>query len=287
MDRIGFIGLGVMGFPMAGHLSTAGYEVSGYNRTVTKSELWLSQYGGRLCHTPKDCAEGADYVFVCVGDDDDVRSVVGGDTGVLAGISPGSDLIDHTTTSAVLAREISAICTDSEVYFLDAPVSGGQVGAENGTLTVMCGGTPAVFKRSESVIGHYSRACVLMGDVGAGQLTKMVNQICVASIVQGLAEGINFGQKVGLDMEKVLSVLSKGAGQSWQMENRLETMCKDEFDFGFAVDLMRKDLKIVMAEADTKKLPIPGTRRIEDYYEKLHELGRGKLDTSSLIKLLR
>ena len=287
MDRIGFIGLGVMGAPMAGHLSTAGYEVSVYNRTVTKSEYWISRYNGRLCRSPKECAVGADYVFLCIGDDDDVRSVVTGETGVLAGMSPGGVLIDHTTTSATLAREVGAACTSSGMHFLDAPVSGGQAGAENGALTVMCGGAPEIFKRSKIIIEHYSRACILMGDVGAGQLTKMVNQICVANIVQGLAEGINFGQKVGLDMEKVLDVLSQGAGQSWQMENRLETMCRDEFDFGFAVDLMRKDLNIVMAEADTKELPIPSTRRIESYYEKLHELGHGKLDTSSLIKLLR
>ena len=284
--KVAFIGLGVMGFPMAGHLAKAGYQVQVYNRTASKAEAWVSQHQGSSGTTPKAAAEGADIVFVCVGNDDDLRSVVYGDQGVLAGMAPNTLLVDHTTASANVAREIAARADKLQIGFLDAPVSGGQMGAENGTLTVMVGGDSAHFDRSQPVIGSYARAVTLLGPVGSGQLTKMVNQICIAGIVQGLAEGLNFAQKAGLDGAKVVEVISKGAAQSWQMENRGSTMLKDEFDFGFAVNWMRKDLGICLDEGRHNGARLPLVALVDQFYAEVQELGGGRWDTSSLIRLL-
>ncbi len=284
--RVAFIGLGVMGHPMAGHLATAGYQVSVYNRTTAKAEQWVKQYQGRLGLTPREAAQGADLVFVCVGNDDDLRSVIYGDQGALAAMAPGSLLVDHTTASAEVAREIGALAEKSQVGFLDAPVSGGQVGAENGALTVMMGGDTADFERAQPVILSYARAATLLGPVGSGQLTKMVNQICIAGIVQGLSEGLNFAQKAGLDGAKVVDVISKGAAQSWQMENRGLTMLKDQFDFGFAVNWMRKDLAICLDECRHNGARLPMTALVDQFYAEIQALDGGRWDTSSLIRLL-
>jgi len=282
-QQVAFIGLGVMGYPMAGHLSKAGFQTKVYNRTTAKAKQWCGDYEGTLAETPAKAVEGADFVFICVGNDDDLRSVVYGEDGVLAGIKPGAILVDHTTASANVAREISE---KAAVDFLDAPVSGGQAGAENGVLTVMVGGDQAAFDLVKPVIMSYARAAELLGKVGAGQLTKMVNQICIAGLVQGLSEGLNFAQKSGLDVAKVVDVISKGAAGSWQMENRGKTMLNDEFEFGFAVDWMRKDLAICIEESEKNGAKIDVTRIVNDYYGEVQEMGGGRWDTSSLLRRL-
>jgi 3-hydroxyisobutyrate dehydrogenase-like beta-hydroxyacid dehydrogenase len=282
-QQVAFIGLGVMGYPMAGHLATAGYQTRVYIRTVAKADKWCLDFPGDFASTPREAAEGADFVFMCVGNDDDLRSVVYGDDGVLAGCKEGSILVDHTTASANVAREIA---DKSHVPFLDAPVSGGQAGAENGVLTVMIGGDQASFEAVRPVIMSYARAAELLGSVGAGQLTKMVNQICIAGLVQGLSEGLNFAQRAGLDGHKVVDVISKGAAGSWQMENRGTTMLNDEFEFGFAVDWMRKDLAICLEEAGHNGAELPVTRIVNDFYGEVQEMGGGRWDTSSLIRRL-
>jgi len=282
-QKVAFIGLGVMGYPMAGHLAKAGYETRVYNRTAAKAEQWCKEFGGSHGLTPREAAEGADFVFMCVGNDDDLRSVVYGDDGALAGCKVDAILVDHTTASADVAREIAE---RSDVAFLDAPVSGGQAGAENGLLTVMMGGSEAAYECARPVIMSYARAAELLGSVGAGQLTKMVNQICIAGLVQGLSEGLNFAQHAGLDGHKVVDVISKGAAGSWQMENRGNTMLKDEFEFGFAVDWMRKDLGICLEESGRNGAELPVTRIVNDYYGEVQEMGGGRWDTSSLIRRL-
>lgn len=287
MAKLAFVGLGVMGFPMAGHLARAGHELSVYNRSPNKAEAWVKQYGGRAMATPAAAASDADMVMICVGNDDDVRSVTNGSDGILSSLRPGSLLIDHTTASAKLARELYALAKNRAIDFLDAPVSGGQAGAENGKLTIMVGGDETAFTKAQPVLASYARAVTLMGISGSGQLTKMVNQICIAGLVQGLAEGINFGLKAGLDMERVLDVISKGAAQSWQMENRGKTMIADQFNFGFAVDWMRKDLQICMAEAQHNGAALPVTALLDQFYARVQALRGNRWDTSSLIKLLR
>jgi 3-hydroxyisobutyrate dehydrogenase-like beta-hydroxyacid dehydrogenase len=282
-QKVAFIGLGVMGYPMAGHLAKAGYETRVYNRTTAKAEQWCQEFGGSHGLTPRDAAEGADFVFICVGNDDDLRSVVYGDDGVLAGCGANTILVDHTTASADVAREIAE---RADVAFLDAPVSGGQAGAENGVLTVMMGGSQQAFEQARPVIMSYARAAELLGGVGAGQLTKMVNQICIAGLVQGLAEGLNFAQRAGLDGHKVVEVISKGAAGSWQMENRGDTMLDDKFEFGFAVDWMRKDLGICLHEAERNGAELPITSIVNDYYGEVQAMGGGRWDTSSLIRRL-
>ena len=286
MSKVAFIGLGVMGYPMAGHLTKAGHEVTVYNRTAAKAEQWVAEYGGQLAKTPRAAAEGADIAMTMVGNDDDVRSVVLGEEGAFAGLTRGKILVDHTTASADLARELFAQGQEAGIACIDAPVSGGQAGAENGVLTVMCGGEAAAFDAAKPVIDSYARACTLMGSAGAGQLTKMVNQICIAGLVQGLAEAMNFGLKAGLDMERVIDVISKGAAQSWQMENRASTMCQGEFDFGFAVDWMRKDLGICLAEADNNKARLPVAALVDQFYAQVQARGGNRWDTSSLMHLL-
>ena len=281
--KVAFIGLGVMGYPMAGHLANAGYQTSVYNRTSSKAQKWCEEYSGSFATTPREASADADYVFVCVGNDDDLRSVVYGDDGILAGIKADAILVDHTTASANVAREISE---KAQVPFLDAPVSGGQAGAENGVLTVMIGGEQAAFDRAKPVIMSYARAVELLGSAGAGQLTKMVNQICIAGLVQGLSEGLDFAQRSGLDGARVVDVISKGAAGSWQMENRGYTMLKDEFEFGFAVDWMRKDLGFCIEESEKNGAALPITRIVNDYYAEIQAMGGGRWDTSSLIRRL-
>ncbi len=281
--NVAFIGLGVMGYPMAGHLAKAGYQTCVYNRTTTKAEQWCREYSGSFATTPREASKDANLVFVCVGNDDDLRSVIFGDDGVLAGIREDAILVDHTTASADVAREIAE---KAPVAFLDAPVSGGQAGAENGVLTVMMGGDQAAFETARPVIMSYARAAELLGPAGSGQLTKMVNQICIAGLVQGLSEGLNFAQKAGLDGARVVDVISKGAAGSWQMENRGQTMLKDEFDFGFAVDWMRKDLGICLEESKKNGAKLPITTIVNDYYGEVQEMGGGRWDTSSLIRRL-
>ncbi len=282
-QQVAFIGLGVMGYPMAGHLAKAGYQTRVYNRTSAKAEQWCRQNQGDFAHTPREAAEGADFIFICVGNDDDLRSVVFGEDGVLAGCNGRAILVDHTTASANVAREIA---DKSHVPFLDAPVSGGQAGAENGVLTVMVGGDQVSFDAVRAVIMSYARAAELLGSVGAGQLTKMVNQICIAGLVQGLSEGLDFAQRAGLDGHKVVEVISKGAAGSWQMENRGGTMLNDEFEFGFAVDWMRKDLSICLEEARNNGAELPVTRIVNDYYGEVQAMGGNRWDTSSLIRRL-
>ncbi|MCO6178628.1 NAD(P)-dependent oxidoreductase [Ciceribacter sp. RN22] len=287
MAKIAFIGLGVMGYPMAGHLKAkGGHDVTVYNRTATKAESWVKQHGGRSAATPADAARDADFVFTCVGNDDDLRSVTIGPDGVLAGMKAGAVLIDNTTASAEVARELYEAAKARGCDFIDAPVSGGQAGAENGVLTVMCGGDEAVFERARPVIDAYARMVGLMGPAGAGQLTKMVNQICIAGLVQGLAEGIHFGKKAGLDIEKVIEVISKGAAGSWQMENRYKTMNQGKYDFGFAVDWMRKDLDIVLSEARRNGAALPVTALVDQFYGEVQKLGGKRWDTSSLLARL-
>ena len=285
-QKIAFLGLGVMGFPMAGHLASKGYDVVVYNRSESKSEEWLKQHKGTSASTPREATQECDIVFACVGNDDDVRSVVYGDNGALAGMESQAVFVDHTTASANLAHELAEAAKEKNIGFIDAPVSGGQAGAENGVLTVMCGGNETTFTKVQPVIDSYARAVTLMGDVGAGQLTKMVNQICIAGLLQGLSEGMNFALNAGLDPETVVDVISKGAAGSWQMENRALTMADDKFDFGFAVNWMRKDLKIVLEEAQRNKARLPATALIDQFYAQVQERGGGRWDTSSLIHLL-
>jgi len=286
MAKVAFIGLGVMGYPMAGHLKAGGHEVTVYNRSKAKAEAWVEQHGGALAETPRQAVEGAEIAFSCVGNDDDLRSVVLGDDGILAGLSRGSIYVDNTTASAEVARELHAIGKEQGIEVIDAPVSGGQAGAENGVLTVMCGGDEAPFATAQPVIDCYAKAVTLMGPSGAGQLTKMVNQICIAGLVQGLAEGMNFGLKAGLDMEKVIAVIGKGAAQSWQMDNRASTMCKGEFEFGFAVDWMRKDMGICFAEARNNGARLPVAALVDQFYAQVQARGGKRWDTSSLMHLL-
>lgn len=282
-----FLGLGVMGYPMAGHLVAAGHRVTVYNRTTAKAERWVAEHAGAMATTPAAAAEGAEYVFLCVGDDPDVLAVTTGADGVLETMGEGTVLVDHTTASAVIAREVHAAAAAQGVGFVDAPISGGQAGAENGVLTVMCGGDQADFDRVAPVIDAYSRACNLLGGPGSGQLTKMVNQICIAGLVQGLSEGINFAQRAGLDVGSVVDTISKGAAGSWQMENRAQTMADGVFDYGFALDWMRKDLRICFQEAAANGSALPVTEIVDGYYEQLQGLGLGRWDTSTLIHLLR
>ncbi|WP_112606265.1 NAD(P)-dependent oxidoreductase [Rhizobium sp. WW22] len=287
MAKVSFIGMGVMGYPMAGHLKVkGGHDVTVYNRTVTKAEAWAKQYDGKFAPTPAEAAAGADFVFTCVGNDDDLRSVTTGENGVLSSMKAGSILIDNTTASAEVARELYAAAKKKGVDFIDAPVSGGQAGAENGVLTVMCGGDEAAFEKARPVIDAYARMVGLMGSVGAGQLTKMINQICIAGIVQGLAEGIHFGKQAGLDIEKVVEVISKGAAGSWQMENRHKTMNSGKYDFGFAVDWMRKDLGIVLEEARRNQAKLPLTALVDQFYGDVQAMGGNRWDTSSLLARL-
>lgn len=286
MLKLAFIGLGVMGYPMAGHLATAGHTVSVYNRTENKADRWCTQFSGTKANTPAEAAREVDVAFSCVGDDDDLRAVVLGDDGIFAGLLAGAVLVDHSTTSSEVARELAAVGAESDFGFVDAPVSGGQIGAEDGTLTIMCGADPEQFRKVQPVIANYAKTSVLMGEVGSGQLTKMVNQICIAGLVQALAEGINFGIKAGLDMEKVIDVISKGAAQSWQMDNRAGTMCNNSFDFGFAVDWMRKDLGIAFAAANKYAARLPVAALVDQFYAQLQEQGGQRWDTSSLIHLL-
>ena len=286
MSKLGFIGLGVMGYPMAGHLQKGGHQVTVYNRTTAKAERWVAEYGGAQAPTPRAAAEGADIAFTMVGNDDDLRSVALGDDGVLAGLKAGTCLVDHTTASAEIARELFALAANKGIAVIDAPVSGGQAGAENGALTVMCGGEPAAFDRAKPIIDAYARACILLGSAGSGQLTKMVNQLCIAGLIQGLAEGMNFGAKAGLDMEKVIAVISKGAAQSWQMDNRATTMCEGKFEFGFAVDWMRKDLGICLAEARHNGARLPVAALVDQFYAHIQARGGKRWDTSSVMHLL-
>ncbi len=285
-NSVAFIGLGVMGYPMARHLAKAGHKVTVYNRTAAKAEKWASENGGTARATPKAAAEGADFVFVCVGNDDDVRSVVLGENGALAAMKKDAILVDHTTASAMLARELETAAKAKGIGFLDAPVSGGQAGAENAALTVMVGGADATFAKAEPVMKAYGRAVTLMGPAGAGQLTKMANQICIAGTVQGLAEGLNFAMRAGLDGKRVVDVISKGAAGSWQMENRGNTMVDDKFDFGFAVDWMCKDLDIALAEGRKNGGLLPLTALVNQFYREVSAMGGGRWDTSSLIRRL-
>jgi 3-hydroxyisobutyrate dehydrogenase len=287
MKKTAFIGLGVMGFPMAGHLARAGHDVTVYNRTAGKAAQWTQKYGGRSAPTPAAAAAGADCVMLCVGNDDDVCAVALGTDSALSAMQAGALLVDHTTASAIVARELYAAAKARSVGFLDAPVSGGQAGAENGKLTIMVGGDAEAFARAEPVLACYARAVALMGGPGSGQLTKMVNQICIAGLVQALSEGMHFGMRAGLDIERVLDVIGKGAAQSWQMDNRGKTMAADKFDFGFAVDWMRKDLSMAIAEARANGAALPVTALADQFYARIQARGGGRWDTSSLIRLLR
>jgi 3-hydroxyisobutyrate dehydrogenase-like beta-hydroxyacid dehydrogenase len=284
--KLAFLGLGVMGFPMAGHLARAGHDVTVYNRNAAKAQQWVATHGGRSAATPSAAAKDAQIVMMCVGNDNDVRAVANGADGALAGMSAGSTLVDHTTASAEVAREIFDAAKSRGIAFLDAPVSGGQAGAENGKLTIMVGGDQATFAGAQEVLATYARAVTLMGGAGAGQLTKMVNQICIAGLVQALSEGIHFAMKAGLDPLLVLEVISKGAAQSWQMENRGKTMVADKFDFGFAVDWMRKDLSICLDEARHNGAVLPVTAVVDQFYAEVQARGGGRWDTSSLVRLL-
>jgi 3-hydroxyisobutyrate dehydrogenase-like beta-hydroxyacid dehydrogenase len=286
MAKAAFLGLGVMGFPMARHLAAKGHEVTVYNRTGAKAEAWVQAHGGRAAPTPAEAARGQEIVFACVGNDDDLRQIAKGPDGALAGMEAGAIFVDHTTASADVARELFAEATARGVGFVDAPVSGGQAGAENGVLTVMCGGEPDVYARAEPAIMAYARACRLMGPAGSGQLTKMINQICIAGLVQGLSEGVHFGKRAGLDMEAVLDVISKGAAGSWQMENRGRTMTEGRFDFGFAVDWMRTDLGIVLDEARRNGAKLPVTALVDQFYADVQAMGGNRWDTSSLVARL-
>jgi len=288
MAKVSFLGLGVMGYPMAGHLlKKGGHEVTVYNRSAAKSAQWAKEYGGKSAATPREAAQGSDFVMMCVGNDDDIRAVVYGDNGALAGLKKGAILVDHTTASAIIARELHAKCKAMGIGFVDAPVSGGQAGAVNGQLGIMCGGDAADFDRAKPVLDIYAKSCALIGAPGAGQLTKMVNQIAIAGLLQGLSEALNFGKKAGLDIEKVISVISKGAAQSWQMENRWKQMNEVKFDgFGFAVDWMRKDLGICLEEAKKNGARLPVTALVDQYYAQVQARGGARWDTSSLMNLL-
>ncbi len=287
MAKVAFLGLGVMGYPMAGHLKTkGGHEVTVYNRTAAKADKWVAQYGGRRAATPKEAAEAQDFVMACVGNDGDLREVTLGPNGAFAGMKKNAVFVDHTTASAEIARELHAQAKKHGFDFVDAPVSGGQAGAENGVLTVMCGGDAEPYARAEKIIASYARACSLMGAPGSGQLAKMVNQICIAGLVQGLAEGLHFAKKAGLDIERLIATISKGAAQSWQMENRYKTMAAGKFDFGFAVDWMRKDLGMCVAEARRNGAHLPVTALVDQFYSEVQKMGGKRWDTSSLIARL-
>jgi 3-hydroxyisobutyrate dehydrogenase len=287
MAKVAFIGLGVMGYPMARHLAQkGGHELTVYNRTAEKAKKWVGEYGGGSADTPRAAAEGCDFVFSCVGNDDDLRSVTLGDQGLIGGMKSGAVYIDNTTASAAVARELAEACSEHGAGFLDAPVSGGQAGAENGQLTVMVGGEPVTFDKAKPVIDCYAKMVGLMGPVGAGQLTKMVNQICIAGLVQGLSEGIHFAKKAGLDVEKVIGVISKGAAQSWQMENRWKTMTEGHFDHGFAVNWMRKDMNICLATARENGAHLPVAALVDQFYSEIQAMGGERWDTSSLIARL-
>lgn len=285
--QVGFIGLGTMGYPMAGHLQQAGHNVRVFNRTPSKASQWHQVYGGTVSTTPREAATDADIVFCCVGDDNDIRDVCIGEQGVLKSLKPGAILVDHTTTSAKVARELDAQCQQQGCAFIDAPVSGGEQGAINGALTVMCGGDSEAFKRITPVISCYAQESILMGPAGSGQLTKMVNQICVAGVLQGLAEGLHFAEKAGLDRQRVIDVIAKGAAQSWQMENRHKTMIAGQYEHGFAVDWMRKDLKICLEEANRNGSVLKQSATIDQYYGDVQQLGGGRYDTSSLLLRLQ
>jgi 3-hydroxyisobutyrate dehydrogenase-like beta-hydroxyacid dehydrogenase len=284
--QVAFLGLGVMGYPMAGHLAKAGHHVTVYNRTAAKAQQWVEEYGGAAAATPGAAAQGAQIVFACVGNDDDLRSVTLGESGAFAGMAPGTVFVDHTTASANVARELSGVAQEAGLHFIDAPVSGGQAGAQNGKLTIMCGGDARIFDTVSAVLGHYGSA-VLVGESGSGQLAKMVNQICIAGIVQGLSEAVNFGEHAGLDMPRVLEVIGKGAAASWQMHNRGTTMLENKFDFGFAVDWMRKDLGFCLDEARRNGAALPLTALVDQFYGDVQALGGSRYDTSSLIWRLR
>jgi len=288
MVRVAFLGLGVMGYPMAGHLkNTGGHEITVYNRSAEKAAKWVAQHGARSAATPREAAAGQDFVMMCVGNDDDVRAVALGADGAFAGMAKGTVFVDHTTASAEVARELYAAAKKAGFDFVDAPVSGGSAGAENGVLTVMCGGDAEPFARAEKVIAAYARMCRLLGPSGSGQLAKMVNQICIAGLVQGLSEGLHFARKAGLEIEPLIETISKGAAQSWQMENRYKTMAAGKFDYGFAVDWMRKDLGIAMAEGKRWKAAMPVVALVDQFYARVQERGGGRWDTSALIQPLQ
>ena len=286
-EKLCFLGLGVMGYPMAAHLQKAGYEVTVYNRTTAKASNWATEFGGTSAPTPAEAVKNADVVFACVGNDDDIRAVTLGPDGAFAAMKDGAIFVDHTTASATVARELDQAARAKGLHFLDAPVSGGQAGAENGRLTIMIGGATAIFEKIDPILSCYAQKTKLLGPVGSGQLTKMVNQICIAGLVQALSEGINFAEAAGLDAGAVIDVISKGAAQSWQMENRSQTMIEDQFDFGFAVDWMRKDLDIVLAEATNNGANLPVTTMVNKFYQEIQEKGGNRWDTSSLITRLR
>ena len=287
MAKLAFLGLGVMGYPMAGHLAAAGHEVTVYNRTASKADAWAAQHGGRAAATPLEAATGADMVMACVGNDDDLRSVCLGENGAFAGMGPGTIFVDHTTVSAKVTRELHGEAGDAGISFVDAPVSGGQAGAENGQLVIMCGGDEASYGRAEPAMNCYAKLCKRLGESGAGQLTKMVNQICIAGLVQGLSEGLHFAEKAGLNGRDVVEVIGGGAAGSWQMVNRYETMLDDHFEHGFAVDWMRKDLGICLDTADETGASLPVTALVDQFYKEVQKIGGGRWDTSSLIKRLR
>ena len=287
MAKVAFLGLGVMGYPMAGHLQAAGHEVTVYNRTTAKAQAWVDQHGGAMSETPAGAAEGAEFVMSCVGNDDDLRSVCLGDDGAFSTMASGAIFVDHTTVSAKVTRELYAVAADKGVSFIDAPISGGQAGAENGVLSVMCGGDQAAYDKAEPVIDAYARICRRIGDCGAGQVTKMCNQIAIAGLVQGLSEALHFAEKAGLDGRDVVEVISQGAAGSWQMANRYETMIDDHFEHGFAVDWMRKDLGICLDAADETGASLPVTALVDQFYKDVQKMGGGRWDTSSLFKRLR
>lgn len=287
MARIAFLGLGVMGNPMAGHLQKAGHTVTVYNRTAEKAKLWAEQYGGHAASTPAEAAQEADFVMCCVGNDNDLRSVVLGSSGALVGMKAGSVFVDHTTASAVVARDLAAVASEKSIGFIDAPVSGGQAGAENAQLAIMCGGSIEDFDRVRPVINVYAKAIERFGDVGAGQITKMCNQICIAGLIQGMSEAINFAEKAGLDAKQMASLVSNGAGGSWQLSNRADTMVDNKFDYGFAVDWMRKDLGIALGAANEIGVSLPVTAMVDQFYSDVQQMGGGRWDTSSLIQRLR
>ncbi|WP_288928259.1 NAD(P)-dependent oxidoreductase [uncultured Maritimibacter sp.] len=287
MAKCAFLGLGVMGYPMAGHLAAKGHEVTVYNRTGAKAEAWVAEHGGRAAATPRDAAEGAEFVMACVGNDDDLRAVCTGEDGAFAGMSEGAIFVDHTTVSAMVTRDMAEVAGDAGIGYVDGPVSGGQAGAENGVLAIMCGGAEETFAKAEPVMAAYGRSIKRLGDTGAGQLTKMVNQICIAGLVQGLSEGLAFAEKAGLDGRAVVEAISGGAAGSWQMVNRHETMLDDKFDHGFAVDWMRKDLAICLAEAEQTGAALPVTALVDQFYKDVQNMGGNRWDTSSLIKRLR
>ncbi len=286
MAKVAFLGLGVMGFPMAGHLAAAGHEVTVFNRTASKAEAWTERHRGRRADTPAEAARGAEFVMACVGDDNDLRAVCTGEAGAFEGMETGSVFVDHTTVSAAVTREMAAAADARGIGFVDAPVSGGQAGAENGQLSIMCGGTAEHYERVEPVISTYAKICRRLGDSGAGQMTKMVNQICIAGLVQALSEGLAFAQKAGLDGRAIVEVISQGAAGSWQMQNRHETMLDDEFEHGFAVDWMRKDLRICLQTADEIGAPLPVTALVDQFYKDVQAMGGNRWDTSSLIRRL-